>query len=109
MLEIRSCLGTITTPVKNQHLNVDTLQDAGLASGHEGLSDIRLVEDGVEHVGECWEVRKRTSTLGHLLDPTKVLALGEFRGSTDHDCQDRVYVLRTLLKPLRDVFFTEHP
>ena len=56
---------------------------------------------------ECWGVRKRTSTLGHLLDSTKVLAPGRLKESTDHGHQGRTDVLRSsfsaLLKPVLDL------
>jgi len=49
-----------------------------------------LAEKDIERVGERWGVKKRDSTLGHLVDPTKVLTLNRLDRSTDHDFQDRI-------------------
>ena len=68
------------------------------ASG--GSSNIRSVEEDVEQGGERWGVVERTSTLEHLLDPTKVPTLSKFNRSTDRDCQDLVDVLRSRVSVL---------
>jgi hypothetical protein len=65
-------------------------------------------------VRERWGVRKRTSNLGQLLDPTKFLTMSEFNRSTGHDGQDRVDVLRSRVSALLDalgeiLFDTKYP
>ena len=49
---------TLDGRVNPEHLRNITLQDISFLSGHESLSDIELVKEDVEHVGEGWGTRK---------------------------------------------------
>lgn len=47
-------IDTLEGWINSQHLCDIAFQDFGLVLGHEGSSDIGLVEEKVEHEGECW-------------------------------------------------------
>jgi hypothetical protein len=57
--------------IKSQHLCDIALQPSSIGLCQEGLSDISLLEEDVEHEGEGYEIKGMTSALGDWWDLTK--------------------------------------
>ena len=57
---------TLNGWVNPQHLGNITLQDVSLVLGHEGVGNIGLFKEDIDHVGERWEVENEVFSLGVL-------------------------------------------
>ena len=48
------------------------------------MGDVRLVEEDVDHVSECWRGGKLPSVSGYSLNSTKPLTLTKLNRSANH-------------------------